>query len=70
MKRIITTFLMLGMMLSHATSPVRADESSSRKLLFDVFLDGKKIGYHLFEIRDDAEGPAVYSEASFGWREE
>ena len=65
MKRIVATFLTLGLMLSFATSPVRADESSSRKLLFDVFLDGKKIGYHLFEIRDDAEGPAVYSEASF-----
>ena len=65
MKRIATSLLFLGLTLSIATSVARAEDSASRTLLFDVFLDGKKIGYHRFEIEDAGDGPAVYSEASF-----
>jgi hypothetical protein len=42
-----------------------ADESTSRTLMFDVFLDGKKIGYHRFEIDGTRNDAAVRSEASF-----
>jgi hypothetical protein len=42
-----------------------AGDSSSRTLLFDVFLDGKKIGFHRFEIDGSKSNAAVVSEASF-----
>ncbi len=42
-----------------------AGDSFSRTLLFDVFLDGKKIGYHRFEIDGSKSNAAVVSEASF-----
>lgn len=42
-----------------------AGDSFSRTLLFDVFLDGKKIGYHRFEIDGSKSNSAVVSEASF-----
>jgi hypothetical protein len=65
MKRIVVSLLIFGLVLSLAISPARAEGTPSRTLLFDVFLDGKKIGYHRFDIKDAGEGPAVYSEASF-----
>lgn len=65
MRRLITLFAVSGLLLSLATNAVSADGKASRTLLFDVFLDGKKIGYHRFEIEDAGEGAAVYSEASF-----
>ena len=42
-----------------------AGEAPSRTLMFDVFLDGKKIGYHRFEIDGSESNAAVVSEASF-----
>ena len=42
-----------------------ATASTNRTLLFDVFLDGKKIGYHRFEIDGSQSDAAVRSEASF-----
>jgi hypothetical protein len=42
-----------------------AEASEDRTLLFDVFLDGKKIGYHRFEIAGQESNAAVRSEASF-----
>ena len=42
-----------------------ADDSASRTLMFDVFLDGKKIGYHRFDIDGTRNNAAVRSEASF-----
>jgi hypothetical protein len=42
-----------------------AGDPASRTLVFDVFLDGKKIGYHRFEIDGSESNAAVVSEASF-----
>jgi hypothetical protein len=65
MKRIISSLLILGLGLAFGTSPAIAAESDSRTLLFDVYLDGKKIGFHRFEIDNAGDGPSVLSEASF-----
>jgi hypothetical protein len=65
MNRIISSLLLLGLGLGFATSSVNAAGMDSRTLLFDVYLDGKKIGFHRFEIEDAGEGPSVLSEASF-----
>lgn len=50
-----------------AISPLAAaaDDSGSKTLVFDVFLDGKKIGYHRFDIDGTSNDAAVRSEASF-----
>ena len=42
-----------------------AEDSSSKTLMFDVFLDGKKIGYHRFEIDGSRSNADVRSEAKF-----
>jgi hypothetical protein len=42
-----------------------AGDPASRTLVFDVYLDGKKIGYHRFEIDGTESNAAVVSEASF-----
>ncbi len=53
-------------LLSVAASVVAfADDPLNRTLTFDVFLDGKKIGYHRFEIDGPTSNAAVRSEASF-----
>lgn len=65
MKKIIASFLSLGLGLAIATLPVGAAQTNVRTLLFDVYLDGKKIGFHRFEIENAGEGPSVLSEASF-----
>ena len=48
-----------------ATSVSVADDAGDRTLMFDVFLDGKKIGYHRFEIDGTKNNAAVRSEAKF-----
>lgn len=58
--------LFAGSLLLLLTSAVSiAQDSTNRTLLFDVFLDGKKIGYHRFEIDGPQSSAAVRSEASF-----
>ena len=42
-----------------------ANDSLNETLMFEVFLDGKKIGYHRFEIDGPRSNAAVRSEASF-----
>ena len=42
-----------------------ADDPSEKTLMFDVFLDGKKIGYHRYEIDGSKSNAAVRSEAKF-----
>ena len=48
-------------------SPIAAiaQDAADRTLVFDVLLDGKKIGYHRFEIDGPRSNAAVRSEASF-----
>lgn len=65
MKRIAAIFLLLGLGFASVASPATADEPNSRTLLFDVYLDGKKIGFHRFEIENPGDRPSVLSEASF-----
>ena len=48
-----------------ATSVSAADGPEDTTLMFDVFLDGKKIGYHRFEIDGPKDSAAVRSEAKF-----
>ena len=47
------------------TSVSVADDPSEKTLMFDVFLDGKKIGYHRYEIDGSKSNAAVRSEAKF-----
>jgi hypothetical protein len=47
------------------TSVSVADDPAEKTLVFDVFLDGKKIGYHRYEIDGSKRDAAVRSEASF-----
>jgi hypothetical protein len=47
------------------TSVSVAKDPAEQTLMFDVFLDGKKIGYHRFEIDGSQGDAAVRSEASF-----
>jgi hypothetical protein len=52
------------LMMAFATASL-AEAPANRTLLFDVFLDGKRIGYHRFEIAGQENNAAVRSEASF-----
>ena len=62
---LLTRALSASLLLIVASTVSLAEAPANRTLLFDVFLDGKKIGYHRFEI-DGARGNAdVRSEASF-----
>jgi hypothetical protein len=65
MRRIVSLFLIVGLFLAVATSPTLADTTDTRTMTYDVFLDGKKIGYHRFEIDGSESDAAVRSEASF-----
>jgi len=47
------------------TSVSVAKDPAEQTLMFDVFLDGKKIGYHRFEIDGPKSNAAVRSEAKF-----
>jgi hypothetical protein len=47
------------------TSVSVAEDAAEQTLMFDVFLDGKKIGYHRFEIEGPRKNAAVRSEAKF-----
>jgi hypothetical protein len=48
-----------------STSVSVADDPTEKTLMFDVFLDGKKIGYHRYEIEGAKSNADVRSEASF-----
>ena len=65
MRRIVTLFLYAGLSAALLSSPVCAQEERQRTMNFDVFLDGKKIGYHRFQIDGSEDDAAVRSEASF-----
>ena len=54
-----------SLLLTLSWTASMAEDSTNKTLLFDVFLDGKKIGYHRFEIDGQERNAAVRSEASF-----
>ena len=64
MKHFVLTIFATLLTIS-AVGVSAAEGPSSRTLVFDVFLDGKKIGYHRFEIDGSRSNAAVRSEASF-----
>ena len=61
MNRLLAAFLMFAFAPAFAF----ANGALNETLTFDVFLDGKKIGYHRFEIDGPRSNAAVRSEASF-----
>ena len=61
MNRILAAYLLFAF----APAIAFANGSLNETLTFDVFLDGKKIGYHRFEIDGPRSNAAVRSEASF-----
>ncbi len=61
LNRILAAYLMVALTPAIAF----ANDSLNETLTFDVFLDGKKIGYHRFEIDGPRSNAAVRSEASF-----
>ena len=64
MNRFIHT-IAVSLLVVMASGVSLAADSASRTLVFDVFLDGKKIGYHRFEIDGPENNADVVSEASF-----
>ena len=64
MKKAIHT-IAVSLLLVAGSGISLAGEAPGRTLVFDVFLDGKKIGYHRFEIDGSESDVAVVSEASF-----
>jgi hypothetical protein len=63
--RVFNRILATGLLLAASSAAVFADDALNETLMFDVFLDGKKIGYHRFEIDGPRSNAAVRSEASF-----
>ena len=62
---LLTRALAASLLLMASSTVSFAEAPASRTLLFDVFLDGKKIGYHRFEIAGPKNNADVRSEASF-----
>lgn len=63
--RVFNAFFAACLLLAVPSVVTLAADSPDRTLMFDVFLDGKKIGYHRFEIDGPESNAAVRSEASF-----
>ena len=64
MKMVYRSLAALLLFVSSSAVSVAGDPPE-RTLVFDVFLDGRKIGYHRFEIDGVRGDAAVRSEASF-----
>ena len=64
MKQCVRMFATL-VLATLTTSVSVAEDAAEQTLMFDVFLDGKKIGYHRFEIEGPKKNAAVRSEAKF-----
>ena len=48
-----------------AVAPLALANDTTRSWRFDVLLDGKEIGYHEFQVRDDGSEQVLETEASF-----
>jgi hypothetical protein len=57
--------LAVSLLFAISSWAAASNDSANETLMFDVFLDGKKIGYHRFEIDGPKSNAAVRSEASF-----
>ncbi len=63
--RLLKRILVAHLLLAFTSVMAFANDFANETLTFDVFLDGKKIGYHRFEIDGPRSNAAVRSEASF-----
>lgn len=63
--RLLKRILVAHLLLAFTSVMAFANDFAKETLTFDVFLDGKKIGYHRFEIDGPRSNAAVRSEASF-----
>jgi RNase P/RNase MRP subunit p29 len=63
--KILNRIFVACVLLATSSAGAFADDSLNETLMFDVFLDGKKIGYLRFEIDGPRSNAAVRSEASF-----
>ena len=61
----LTMLLAVSLLFDISSWAAASNNSANETLMFDVFLDGKKIGYHRFEIDGPKNNAAVRSEASF-----
>ena len=64
MNRLNRIFAVFAISMLSATVSV-AEDPADKTLMFDVYLDGKKIGYHRYEIDGPERNADVRSEASF-----
>jgi len=63
--RLLNRIPVACLLLAFSSTVTFANDALNKTLMFDVFLDGKKIGYHRFEIDGPGSNVAVRSEASF-----
>lgn len=63
--RLMNRGLATCLLFAFTSGVALANDPLNETLTFDVFLDGKKIGYHRFEIDGPRSNAAVRSEASF-----
>ena len=63
--RQLNMLLAVSLLFAISSWAAASNNSANETLMFDVFLDGKKIGYHRFEIDGPKNNAAVRSEASF-----
>lgn len=57
--------IIAGSLAIFAVAPLAQPADTTRNWRFDVLLDGKEIGYHAFELRDDGSQQVLETEASF-----
>ncbi len=65
MRLLNRVFAAFSLAISLMSVAIADDDPAERTLMFDVFLDGKKIGYHRYEIAGARSNADVRSEASF-----
>ncbi len=70
MKRRFLGILMIGLFAAAASPPASAKESTGGMALwdFDVYLNDKKVGKHLFRVIDNGGDKQVQSEANFKYK--
>ena len=57
--------LIAALLTACAYSPIASAAAPNAAWQFDVFLDGKPIGFHAFELRQEGEQKVLTTEASF-----
>lgn len=68
MKRTFPGLLLMGLLILTMLNPAPASGSDRLRWNFDVYLNDKKVGNHLFEVVDFGEERRVISEADFKYK--